>query len=1066
MEVQVLKERVLLWIGYYSGSKKKGNKLRVAKDLYTAIQSVLRESRIETLQDSSPNSQDPPPVSPDYAKWPCASIQWGNSQKREHFSLEDEVSCVVDAISLEIPVLASKKSAHDDFISAMNARLPKNMCVYRRISIPKRTYLNAMIHCSSRRLEYVVPWSLLCHPAECATPYKSVVFPAGGLHTQSLCEGSFHQFLLGIRRVNRRFHRDSDKTAHATSPLSLLGTLPWRALDKTTRKIFAFLVRPTHDQLDFLKLIKRTCQKFQGHRSFHNFTVRKHVLPQNHSIQQNCIRFKMNGAKVVDEIGDCLIFSLTVEKYIPTGMLPRMMGIMLGCVRGLLPVEAIDTLLKGVAKTQANSVEAGPVLMDLSGVSLPVDGGKMLLSECMYHYWERKQKVVVGVNSPRGINNSKEDTAHGHEDDRETPQKKDLNSDGDHSGEENLKKKRKGIDDKTWRSTTEKFAPSENWASNMLNFRGAALRNGARSWRDLDQGSFMQNFDVECTRLATRLAKMTSHGIKSESTFSPAPEIYRDVLRRLRLLRKSGLWPKSSKGRAMLIQNKKKEDQNKNAATFDSQNEVERVSEDDADLGGGTFTIGCMPHEAVNETDVSSSDASALHRSRSQILHEPRANILFPALMKAIFELERAIMPDRPPSACCAVNCCAKFMPHTDSGAGNGQQISCIVALGDFSGGDLAVEGEVYDVRYAPFEFDGWKERHWTLPFTGERFSLVWFTPLGCSSMDTGLSLSQVSVPSSSNTLTLSNGVHMPRCGLGTFRLKGSKCENIVKTAIECGYQLIDTAEIYSNAAQVRSGIESASLSEPTNSLRNEQEKVFLVSKLSPRAMVAPYGAHVRKSFMETCAKLGRKTLDLYLMHWVAPHGMGPEGNATAAAESRAACWLEMESLYYEGYVRAIGVSNFTIDHLKQLIENPLTTVVPHVNQVEAHPLYPQHSLRAWCHSRGILITAYASLGQGSSLLLERQEVHRAATLMHCSPAQCLLAWALFNGMAIIPKSASGETRLVENKAAAELLSDTTNSRALHEGMRILDSIATPGDGAKDGSSGTLHKFAWDPSAF
>lgn len=76
-----------------------------------------------------------------------------------------------------------------------------------------------------------------------------------------------------------------------------------------------------------------------------------------------------------------------------------------------------------------------------------------------------------------------------------------------------------------------------------------------------------------------------------------------------------------------------------------------------------------------------------------------------------------------------AINRNAQFAPHTDSGAGRGQTTSLIVVLGVYTGGELGVEGDIHDVRYKPLEFNGWKQRHWTLPFAGERFSLVWFTP-------------------------------------------------------------------------------------------------------------------------------------------------------------------------------------------------------------------------------------------------------------------------------------------------------------------------------------------------
>ena len=117
----------------------------------------------------------------------------------------------------------------------------------------------------------------------------------------------------------------------------------------------------------------------------------------------------------------------------------------------------------------------------------------------------------------------------------------------------------------------------------------------------------------------------------------------------------------------------------------------------------------------------------------------PRANIIFPDLVKAVFDLENRLAEQihqedpskqrRLPSSHCAVNACAKFAPHVDSGRGAGQSLSLIVGLGDYTGGDIVVENTSVDIRYSAHEFDGWRERHRTAKFQGERFSLVWFTP-------------------------------------------------------------------------------------------------------------------------------------------------------------------------------------------------------------------------------------------------------------------------------------------------------------------------------------------------
>mmetsp|Transcript_6611 Transcript_6611/g.12207 ORF Transcript_6611/g.12207 Transcript_6611/m.12207 type:complete len:105 (+) Transcript_6611:1546-1860(+) len=90
---------------------------------------------------------------------------------------------------------------------------------------------------------------------------------------------------------------------------------------------------------------------------------------------------------------------------------------------------------------------------------------------------------------------------------------------------------------------------------------------------------------------------------------------------------------------------------------------------------------------------------------------------------------EDTIQTDREPSSHCAVNCNAAFTPHVDSGVGAGQKLSMIVGLGVYSGGELYVEGDDFDIKYKPLEFDGFRLRHWTGPFQGERFSLVWFSP-------------------------------------------------------------------------------------------------------------------------------------------------------------------------------------------------------------------------------------------------------------------------------------------------------------------------------------------------
>ena len=164
------------------------------------------------------------------------------------------------------------------------------------------------------------------------------------------------------------------------------------------------------------------------------------------------------------------------------------------------------------------------------------------------------------------------------------------------------------------------------------------------------------------------------------------PEAYDQVLGILQDLDRNGSWPNTSRRRAELLKNTSRRE-----------------------TPGDSFTIGLFPPP----------------------LRLPHANSQLPGLLEALLRLERAIRPNRPVSTTITVNRHAQFRPHRDSGAGAGQSTSLIVGLGDYIGGTLMVEGKPHDIRYKPLEFDGWRELHWTRPFRGERFSLVWYTPQG-----------------------------------------------------------------------------------------------------------------------------------------------------------------------------------------------------------------------------------------------------------------------------------------------------------------------------------------------
>ena len=207
-----------------------------------------------------------------------------------------------------------------------------------------------------------------------------------------------------------------------------------------------------------------------------------------------------------------------------------------------------------------------------------------------------------------------------------------------------------------------------------------------------------------------------------DSIDSSVPHVYAKCLQLLREVDASGAWPDTSAQRQLvMLSTPLDESRTKNltaarmaAKTNNSESRSCAYSFQEGQGGAsGSFSVGIMP------------DRSS----------QPKGNLQFPKLVKAAFELERALCPDREPSSTIAINRNGAFRPHKDKGAGAGQSTSLIVAMGNFVGGELMVEGTKEDIRYNAIEFDGWNQRHWTLPFKGERYSLVWFTPKGCEGM-------------------------------------------------------------------------------------------------------------------------------------------------------------------------------------------------------------------------------------------------------------------------------------------------------------------------------------------
>jgi 2,5-diketo-D-gluconate reductase A len=236
--------------------------------------------------------------------------------------------------------------------------------------------------------------------------------------------------------------------------------------------------------------------------------------------------------------------------------------------------------------------------------------------------------------------------------------------------------------------------------------------------------------------------------------------------------------------------------------------------------------------------------------------------------------------------------------------------------------------------------------------------------------------------------VTLNNGVRMPQLGYGVFLVPDDETEEAVAVALVAGYRSIDTAAVYLNETGVGRALRSSGV---------PRDELFVTTKLwnSDHDYDAALAA-----FDQSTGRLGLDVLDLYLIHWPAP-GLGRYPDA----------WRALRRLYEDGRVRAIGVSNFTVETLTKVIEE--SGMVPAVNQIELHPRLAQAELRAFHAEHGIATEAWGPLGQGKGLLGEPVLV-RLAGEHGRTPAQIVLRWHLQLGNIVIPKSVS-PARIAEN---------------------------------------------------
>jgi diketogulonate reductase-like aldo/keto reductase len=251
--------------------------------------------------------------------------------------------------------------------------------------------------------------------------------------------------------------------------------------------------------------------------------------------------------------------------------------------------------------------------------------------------------------------------------------------------------------------------------------------------------------------------------------------------------------------------------------------------------------------------------------------------------------------------------------------------------------------------------------------------------------------------------LPLSQGAAVPRVGLGVFRASPDEAYAAVREALAAGYRHIDTAQVYGNEQAVGQAVRDSGL---------PRDEVFVTTKLWNDSQRP--GA-VQPAVERSIETLGLGAPDLMLLHW-------------PVAGQRLAAWAELERLREAGALRAIGVSNFMVRHLQELLAHAHT--VPAVNQVELSPFLQQRELRALCRARGIVVQAYSPLTKGRRL--DHPVLARIAGELQRSPAQVLLRWGLQQGVVVLPKS-TRPVRIRENLALFDFELSAGHMAALDE---------------------------------
>ena len=253
-------------------------------------------------------------------------------------------------------------------------------------------------------------------------------------------------------------------------------------------------------------------------------------------------------------------------------------------------------------------------------------------------------------------------------------------------------------------------------------------------------------------------------------------------------------------------------------------------------------------------------------------------------------------------------------------------------------------------------------------------------------------------------TLTMNNGVQIPQLGLGVFQTPDGKATSQAVTwALQAGYRHIDTAMIYGNEKSVGQGIRDSGL---------KRRNVFLTTKLWNDDIRS---GRAKEAFEESLDRLGTDYVDLYLIHW--------------PAQGWQQAWQDMEELYRQRRVRAIGVCNFQQHHLEEL--HSISSTKPAVNQIESSPQFVNQELIDYCHGElRVDVEAYSPLGGTGGSVLSDPRLESISRKVGRSPAQVILRWHIQRGLIVIPKSTHQE-RIEQNAQVFDFTLDEDDMNAI-----------------------------------